>query len=296
MLRRVRKFWSKYGTGYLFVFPALLFYLVFMVYSFFYSSYLSLTEWNGADPVKKFIGFGNYVKMSQDYRFWLCLKHNIQWTIVGAILPISFGLFLAMLLWSRPRGFMTFRSLFFLPQILGPGVRGVMFQLIYQPRTGILCQIGKALNWKALQFSLLANPHTVLWAVLFADIWSAVGFFFVILLAGLQNVDMDLLDAAKVDGANGIQRFSNVVIPQLSHVLTMVTVLALIGGLKVFGIIWAMTQGGPANRTDVLATYAYLQFSYLSEVGYAAAFAVVIAFLALGTSVVFIRARERREV
>jgi len=267
-----------------------------MVYPFIYSFYLSLTEWNGADPVKKFVGLGNYVKMAHDYRFWLALEHNVKWTIVGAVLPISCGLILALLLWSRPRGFLAFRTIYFMPQILGAGVRGIMWKLIYQPRTGMLYQIGKALNWKALQVSPLANTDIAMWAVLLPDIWSASGFFFVIMLAGLQNVDKDLMDASTVDGANSWQRFWNVVIPQLSYVLTMVTVLALIGGLKVFGIIWAMTKGGPANSTDVLATYAYVQFSYLSEVGYAAAFTMVIAFLALVTSVVFIRVRERGEV
>jgi ABC-type sugar transport system permease subunit len=128
-----------------------------------------------------------------------------------------------------------------------------------------------------------------------AAVWGAIGFFFVILLAGLQNVDMDLMDAALVDGANSWQRFWNVVIPQLSHVLTMVTSLALIGGIKTFGLIWAITQGGPGNATEMIATYAYTEFSRHNEVGYSCALTMLMAAIAFGFTIIFIRLRERGE-
>ncbi len=295
-LRNVRKFLRKYSVGYVFVLPALVLYVVFVIYPFVNSFYLSLTDWNGADPVKNFVGLANYERIIGDDIFWLTLRHNAQWMIVGTIIPIALGLFLAMLVWSRPRGFMAFRTIYFLPQVLGAGILGVMWKLVYQPRRGVLHQVGEALNWELLQFSPLADFHAALWAVQLAAIWASIGFFFVIMLAGLQNVDMDLVDAARVDGANAWQRFRHVVIPQLSHVITMVTVLALIGGLKVFGIIWAITQGGPAHGTEVIATYAYEYFSALGEVSYSAALTMVMAALALIITIVFVRIRERGEV
>lgn len=292
----LREFWSKYGAGYLFILPALLLYLVFIIYPFINSFYLSLTRWNGAAPVKEFVGLQNYITLIQDKLFWLSLSHNFVWMTVGTFVPIAIGLFLAVLLWSRPHGFLVFRTVYFLPQILGDGILGIMWVLIYQPRRGILYQIGQAMGWEAFRLSPLADYHLALWAVLIAGIWASIGFFFVIMLAGLQNVDMDLIDAARVDGANAWQRFWYVVIPQLSHVLTMVTVLALIGGLRVFGIVWTITQGGPANGTEVIATYAYTRFTLQSQVGYAAALTMVMALLALLTTVLFIRLRERNEV
>ncbi len=294
-LRSARKFWSRYGVGYLFVLPALVLYLIFVAYPFASSFYLSLTDWNGADPVKNFVGLANYARILRDDVFWLSLQHNAIWMTVGTAVPIALGLFLAILIWSRPRGFIAFRTIYFLPQVLGAGILGVMWKLVYQPRRGILHQLGTSLDWDFLKLSPLADFHLALWAVLVAEIWASTGFFFVIMLAGLQNVDMDLIDAATVDGANAWQRFRHVVIPQLSHVITMVTVLALIGGLKVFGIIWAMTQGGPANGTEVIATYAYEWFSALGQVSYSAALTMVMAALALIITVVFIRVRERGE-
>jgi len=293
--RKLRKFWASYGVGYLFVLPAFTLLVVFMVYPFFVSLYYSLMKWDGIRPEKTFIGFQNYTNLLQDDIFWQAIKHNGIWMLVGSGGSISLGLFLAILIWSRPRGFLFFRTVFFLPQVLGAGILGVLWNIIYQPRKGLLFLIGDAMNWEALKYSPLASYDLALWAVLIAAIWASVGFYFVIFVAGLQNVNMELIDAAQVDGANSVQRFFHVIIPQLSHVLTLVIVLAMIGSIKVFGLVWAMTQGGPANGSETLATYAYRQFSILSEVGYSSSITMVLALLALTVTLILLRVRERSE-
>ena len=290
------KSWSKFGIGYLFVLPAVVLYLLFVMYPFFASLYFSLTKWNGVDPVKIFVGLANYDRLLQDKVVWIGLQHNLMWMAVGSFVPISLGLFLAMLVWSRPRGFLFFRTVYFMPQVLGTGILGILWSMVYQPRLGLLYEIGDRLGIEFLKFSPLADTRTALWAVLAAAIWAGVGFHFVIMMAGLQGVNMELLDAAEVDGANGMQRFFYVVFPQLSHQVTMVTVLAMIGGLKAFGLIWALTQGGPGHGTETIATRAYVHFLKLSEVGYSAAITMVMAFLALAMTFVFMRIRERGEV
>jgi ABC-type sugar transport system permease subunit len=292
--RRVQRFFSKYGMGYLFIAPALILFVMFMVYPFISSFYLSLTAWNGADAVKVFIGLENYVNLSRDKVFWISLSHNLFWMVFGTIVPISLGLGLAMLIWNRPKGFLLYRTVFFLPQILGEGILAVIWKMIYQPRRGVLYVIGKQFDIGWMTFSPLAGTNTAQWALFAAAVWASAGFYFVILLAGLQNVEKDLLDSAKVDGANGFQRFIHVVLPQISHVMTLVTVLALIGGIKIFGIVSAITNGGPGTSTEVIATYAYKQFSQLSNVGYSASLTMIMAMLALVVTVAFIRLRERR--
>jgi ABC-type sugar transport system permease subunit len=134
-----------------------------------------------------------------------------------------------------------------------------------------------------------------LYAVLAAAIWAEIGFVFVIFLAGLQNVSRDLLEAALIDGANAWQQFWNVTIPQLANVLTTVTVLLLIGGFSVFDIVFIMTGGGPANSTELIATYTYKQAFTQNQVGYAAALSLVLTAISLIASVIFIRVRERGE-
>ena len=285
---------AQFATGYLFVLPALTLYLLFVFYPFVRSFFLSLTDWNGADATKTFVGFDNYVKLFSDRVFWLSLQHNLLWMVVVTIGSISVGLFLAILLWQKPFGFLFFRTVFFLPQILGDAILAIIWRLIFQPRRGVLFELAKALEIDWLRASPLADPQKAIWAVMIACIWASVGFYFVIFLAGLQNVDRDLIDAAEIDGANPTQSFYHIIVPQLSHVLTLVTVLALIAGIKQFGIIWAMTQGGPANGTEVIATYAYRKFSSLSQVGSSAALTMVMAFLALTITILFIRLREGR--
>jgi len=293
--RKMRRFAAKYGIGYLFIAPALILFIMFMVYPFISSFYLSLTTWNGADPVKLFVGLQNYIDITKDRVFWISLSHNAFWMVFGTVVPIALGLSLALLIWNRPKGFLFYRTSFFLPQILGEGILAVIWKLIYQPRRGVLYVIGKQFNIEWMLFSPLAGYQSAQWALFAAAVWASAGFYFVILLAGLQNVEKDLLDSAKVDGANGFQRFIHVVLPQISHVMTLVTVLAMIGGIKIFGIVSAMTNGGPGTATEVIATYAYKQFSQLNNVGYSAALTMVMAFLALVVTVVFIRLRERRE-
>jgi ABC-type sugar transport system permease subunit len=270
-------------------------YLLFYLYPFANSFFLSLTNWNGADPVKEYVGLANYGAMLKDKVFWESLSHNLVWMAGMSTIPIFIGLVLAVLLWKRPPGFTLFRTFYFMPQVLGASVIGIIWKWIYMSRKGILAQLGDRTGLEFLKHGWLGDTNTALPAVLLANIWAGIGFFFVIMLAGLQNVDKDLIDAAQVDGANAIQRFRHIVIPQLSNVITMVTVLALIGGLNVFDIVWSMTEGGPANATELIGTYTYTKAFLENNVGYASALTMVMTLLALVTTVVFIRLRESRE-
>jgi ABC-type sugar transport system permease subunit len=290
-----RKFWTKYGMGYLFVLPALLLFFVFVISTFVNSVYYSLTDWNGASPVKVFVGLGNYAKLLQDDIFWLCLQHNAIWMVVGTIVPIFLGLFLAVLIWRRPRGFIFFRTVFFLPQVLGAGILGILWVMILRYPNGLIPTIGATFNIDFLTYGVLGSFTGALCALLGASIWSSVGFFFVIMVAALQNVNMELIDAAQVDGANSVQSFIYVLVPQLTHTITLVTVLAVIGGLNTFGLIYAVTQGGPANGTQVIATYAFRTFAVLSRVGYSATITTVMSIIAISITVVFINIRERQQ-
>jgi ABC-type sugar transport system permease subunit len=290
-----RRSWRRYRAGILFVLPALILYLIFMVYPFFRSIYFSFTSWNGVTAVKEWVGLANYRALIVDDRFWLSLKNTVIWVIVGTISPIVVGMLLAVLLWSRPKGFTLFRTTFFMPQVLSTVVIGIVWNWIYNPIFGILNESLDAIGLKNISRGWLGDPDVALYAVLVAAIWATIGFVFVIFLAGLQNVSKDLLEAATVDGANVWQRFWNVTVPQMASVLNVVIALLLIGGFSVFDIVFVMTGGGPANATEVLATYTYKEAFTQNNVGYASALAVVITVISLIASVTFIRLRERQE-
>jgi ABC-type sugar transport system permease subunit len=279
----------------LFVLPALLLYLVFMVWPFLQSFWFAATDWNGATATKTFVGLANFAELARDELFRLALRNNLIWVIIGTISPLVIGMFLALLLWRQPKGFTFFRTVFFLPHILLTVVIGIIWSWIYNPIFGILNTWLDGIGLEDVSRGWLGDPSTALYAVLVAAIWAEVGFVFVILLAGLQNVSRDLLEAATIDGANAWQRFWDVTLPQLANVLNVVVALLLIGGFNVFDIIFVMTQGGPANATQTMATMTYDQAFTLNRVGYGSAISLVMTAISLIASVVFLKLRERGE-
>jgi ABC-type sugar transport system permease subunit len=286
--------WRRYGAGYLFLLPALLLYVVFMVYPFVQSIYLSLTDWNGATPTKDFVGLENYDRLFGEELLWKSLWHNVIWVTIGTLGPMALGLALAMLLWKRPKGFTLFRTAFFMPQVLSPVVIAIIFNWIYNPLFGLLNKGLDRVGLESWSRGWLGDPDTALFAVLGASIWAETGFVFVVFLAGLQTVSRDLIEAATIDGANAWQRFWNVTVPQLANVVNVVAALLLIAGFSAFDMIFVMTGGGPNNATELIATYTYSAFIQ-SQVGYAAALSLVLTVISLVVSVVFIKLRERGE-
>ena len=287
--------WGRSRAAFLFVLPALVLYLLFMVWPFIQSIWFAMTDWNGATATKNFVGLANFAELLRDDLFRLALRNNLVWVVVGTVSPLVIGLALAMLLWNRPKGFTLFRTVFFLPHILLTVVIGIIWGWIYNPIFGILNKGLDSIGLEDISRGWLGDPNMALYAVLIAAIWAEVGFVFVILLAGLQNVSRDLLEAATIDGANAWHRFKDVTVPQLANVLNVVTALLLIGGFNVFDIIFVMTSGGPANATQTMATMTYDQAFTLNRVGYGAAISLVMTAISLVASVVFLKLRERGE-
>src|SRR5215218_8131494 len=133
----VARHWVRYRAGYLFVLPAFVLYAIFMVYPFGQSVYISLTDWNGATATKGFVGLANYRRLFGEDLLWQSLWHNVIWVSLGTAVPMAVGLFLAMLLSRKPRGFTLFRTVYFMPQVLSPVVIAIIFNWIYNPLFGI---------------------------------------------------------------------------------------------------------------------------------------------------------------
>lgn len=284
---------QRYIFGYLLLVVPFALYAYFVLVPLVRTAYFSLTSWNGATPELPFIGFGNFVRMATDPLFWGAFWHTAIWVALGTVVELALALGLAMLVWNRPRGFMTFRTIFFMPLVLPAVVVGIVWIWIYSPLFGILNRFLTTIGLPHLALGWLGDPNVALYAVLAASIWSHVGLSFVIFVAALQNVDNDLLDAAKIDGANAWERFRYVVVPQLSNAITLVTVLLLVHGLQGFDLIWVMTHGGPNDSTQLLATYAYQKAFVENEAGYGSAISLVLAALALFVSIATVNVRER---
>jgi raffinose/stachyose/melibiose transport system permease protein len=287
---------DKNKTGYLFILPALVMYAIFFIKPFITSIFYSLTSWNGYDPVKKFVGLQNYVHLFHDQMVWLSLSHNLIWIVIGTFAPIIIGLPLAVLLTQIKRGRLIFQTAYFLPYVLSGVLIGVIWGWIYNPVFGLLNYLLKSIGLGALARGWLGDPKLALYAVLVAAVWGYFGFCVVIFMAGLQNINTDLVEAAKIDGANAVQQFFYVIIPQLRNVLNMVIVYNLIGGFSVFDIVRIMTVGGPANHTETIATYTFNMSFTQNNIGYGTTLSMVMTVLSLIASYFYLSLRDKQEI
>lgn len=266
----------------LFLAPAVLIYVVFMVLPFLNTLYLSLTDWNGFEPVPQFVGLQNYVELFGDEEFWRALRNNAIWAVVGTSAPILLAVPIAVALWSGTRYMTFFRTIYFIPHILPVVVIAIVWAWIYHPIYGLPVLKG-----------ILGSKDTALFGILIPAIWGTYGFVIVVLLAGLQSVNMDLIDASKVDGANAFQRTRHVILPQIAPIMTTITTITLIGAFSVFDIVFIMTSGGPGGATTVLAVQTFSSGFRENRQGYGSAISMVITVISLVLTVLVVKFRER---
>jgi raffinose/stachyose/melibiose transport system permease protein len=279
--------------GVLLVAPLLAMVAVFLLLPLANAVYYVFVDFNGITPNPPWVGLSNFTELAQDPDVWAAFRHSVIWIIVGTIAPLVLGLGLALLVWTVRAGSVWYRLAFFVPFVLPQVTVGVVWGWIYEPSSGWLNRALEAVGLDAFTTGWLGNPDTALYAVLAAAIWSIVGFVFVIFLSALRNVDVDLVDASRLDGANGLQRLRYIILPQIMPVFLMVTTVTLLGGFAVFDIVFVMTGGGPAGATDVLGTEAYSQAFQLNRISYGTTLALVVTLMAIPFAIALNRLQRR---
>ncbi len=279
--------------GILLTLPVAALVLVFFLFPMVSALYFSVVDFDGIDPSPEFIGLANFVEMFTDPETWHALGNNFIWIIVGTAVPMVIGLLVSVLIWTARRGASAYRLAFFLPYVL-PGVAiGIVWIWIYDPLNGWLNTSLEAIGLGNLTRGWLGDPDLALYAVLATAIWAYSGFVIIIFLSALRNVDIELVDASRIDGANSSQRLWFILLPQIMPVFLMVLTLTLVGGFSVFDIIFIMTGGGPADATNVLGTYSYTQAFQLSRIGYGTTLALLITVLSIPFAVAINRLQRR---
>lgn len=279
--------------GVLMVAPAAVLVVLFFVFPMLNAVYFSVVAFDGLTPNPPFVGLDNFARLFADPAVANGLGHNLLWVLIGTVSPIVLGFVLALLSWSVGRVGVLYRIAFFLPHLI-PGVAiAIVWGWIYDPLSGWLNQLLRTVGLESLATGWLGDPRVALFAVLATAIWAHYGFVYVIFLAALRNVDVELLDAARIDGANAGQRAWFIVLPQILPVFLMVTTITLVGGFSVFDIVFVMTGGGPAGATDVLGTLAYTNAFELANVGYGTAIALSITVLSIPFVIVLNRVQRR---
>ena len=260
-----------------------------------FSAYLSLFRWDGVAPKKVFVGFQNYVTLlTHNDVFWIALKNNAIWLVAALLVPTSIGLALALALNSRFRGSHIFRSIFYFPAVLSLAVVGLIWTWIYHPDLGLANQVLDALGLRGLKRNWLSDPNIAIYPIILAATWNAVGLPMLLFLAGLQTIPPEMHEAAKVEGAGPIRRFLYVTFPLLRETTLIVLAITSINALKAYDIVYAMTNGGPANRTQLLSTWMYFLTYNYNEVGLGTAIAVVLFSLTLIFAIPYIRLMTRK--
>lgn len=281
--RRVRVPGSRLASALPYLLPALLLYGIFLVYPMLDSVRLSFVTWSGfrtEEPV--FVGLQNYVRLfTTDPVFWTALKNSVLWVVLSLLIPTVIALLLAMGLNQEIAGRNLLRAVFYIPAVFASITVAAMWRWIYNPTLGFVNQMLTGLGLEQFTQSWLGDPRFALASIFVANVWQAVGFSMVLFLAGLQGVPAELMDAAKVDGANAWQRFRAVTVPALRPTTVVVVILTIINSLKVFDLVVGMTGGGPAQSTQVLALWTYTQSFTNNQFGMGGAVATVLLAVTL---------------
>jgi raffinose/stachyose/melibiose transport system permease protein len=277
-----RRSWRRHAAGYAFAGPALAILAAFLVYPIGYSAWLSFHEWDGYTPSwGPFVGLENYRALIADEVFWRATLNSVVFVAVRTPLEVGLGFLLALLLNRRLAARSLLRTLFFVPVVMSLIVVTLIFQRLFEPNTGLLNTFLRAVGLGAWAHPWLGDPATALGAVIAVSVWKNVGFSLVILLAGLQSLPQDVVEAARVDGANAWHLTWRVITPLMRPILALTALLSIIGGLKVFDLVFIMTRGGPTYSTEVLATMLYREAFELNHMGIASAVAVILVALVL---------------
>lgn len=278
----------------LFVAPPLALYLFFAILPTLNVVQYSFFDWDGINPVKTFIGIGNYVRLFADPIFWEAFRNTFWWSFVIVLINVGLGLIIAGMLARVTRGRTILQTAIMVPIVLAPVTVAIIWRWMLQPN-GAINEMLRQIGLGILAHPWLGAPHLVLTALAVAHSWSTIGLSVLIFMAGLQSVDEDLYDAAKVDGANPIQSFRFITLPALRPVTAVVFVLTLTGAFKAFDLIWATTQGGPIRSSEILATYMYKRGALENQYGYGSAIGVALLVIVTAAMAVFVYLQDRKE-
>ncbi|MCQ2788988.1 MAG: sugar ABC transporter permease [bacterium] len=263
---------NKSLMGFVFILPAFLGTIVFILIPVLCSFGLSFVEWDLINS-PKLVWFDNYIELFQSPLFFKILLNTFVYAISTSILAVIIPLVLACVLNSKIRGSNFFKVSFFLPFVTPMIVIAFIWQWIFDPNIGIMNYVFHLnINW--LYDSKFAMP-----AVIIVSVWKLIGYNMIIFLAGLSSINQSLFEAAKIDGASKFDTFKFVTVPLLSPTIFFVVIITCISSFQVFDLIYMMTQGGPLDSTNVLVYAVYQNAFEFFKVGYASAVAYVLFFI-----------------
>ena len=275
-----------------FLLPALLLIVIFMIYPVIDTFVTSTYKWNGISADKIFVGFDNWKTLFKDTNFWNSFIHNVIVMIFSILLQIPLGLLLATFLDAGGRKFNFFKIVWFLPYLMSSVAIAFLFNYILATNGGLFSSIATLFSGHKVNVDLLGKSPSALFSVIGVMAWQFTPFYMVYFIAGYGNIDTSLYEAAVIDGATRRQYLFKIASPLLGPIFKTACTMSLIGSLKYFDMVWNMTQGGPAGGTELMATYMYKLSFQQFNMGYgscvAAGMFILITLIALLFQKVFV--------
>ncbi|GKU81869.1 carbohydrate ABC transporter permease [Niallia sp. NCCP-28] len=256
----------------LYVLPSLLLILVLIYIPIVLTGYYGLMDWDGIGQMK-FIGLENYIHLLKDKMFWSSTYHSILLALFSTISLIAY-LIISIILASKIKGANLLRKIYLIPMLLSSVAIAQLWLKIFDPTNGMLNKLLEMFGVENTPL-WLADPKLVLFAIFIPIVWQYAGFYIIIYYAALKNVPEEIIEAAKIDGANSAQIAYKIKLPLISGVIKVTIVLAIVGSLKYFDLIYVMTGGGPNGSSEVIASLMYREafksynFGYGSAIGFA---------------------------
>jgi len=272
----------------LFLLPALLLFVSFVIYPIFRSLYFSTFKWTGLGAATTNIGLGNYAKIIKDTVFLGAVKNVIIIIVLSLIIQLPLAMMLSVMVGKDLPGRSIFRTIFFLPYVLSEVNAAIMWTLLYNanPERGLLNSIvvnvfhQQAVGW-------LSDPKVVMISIFITLTWKYFGFHMLLFLTGLQNIPTEIEEAARMDGANSFENFFFITLPLMGGTIRTSVYMSVLGSIQNFVIVWVMTGGGPINSSETLATYMY-RFGFVRhQLGYGSAVAIIMFILCVIFSLIY---------
>jgi raffinose/stachyose/melibiose transport system permease protein len=271
----------------LFLIPAIVLIIVYMVYPIIDTFLTSRFSWNGISTEKVAIGMENWKTLFHDSKFWSAFGHNVIVMVFSILLQIPIGMLLATFLDAGGRKLNFFKIIWFLPYLMSSVAIAFLFTYILATNGGLFSTIATLLSGKRTAVDLLGKSPQALYAVIGVMAWQFTPFYMVYFIAGYSNIPTSLYEAAVIDGANRRQYLFKIAIPMLGPIFKTACTMSMIGSLKYFDMIWNMTQGGPAGGTELMATYMYKLSFQQWKMGYGSAVAAGMFILITAIALLF---------
>ncbi|BFT74854.1 sugar ABC transporter permease [Paenibacillus sp. PFR10] len=247
--------WAETLLGYIFLFPSLLLFGVFLFYPLIQTFYLSMHETDPRGRVASFVGFDNFTAIFTSEKFYKSLEVTGLFTILTVPTSIALALLLAALTHNQLKGMRFFQFIFSLPVVLSVGTSSVIWMMLFHPSVGMLNYLLQLVGLEPVAW--LTDPRWALLSVSLMTVWMNLGFNYIVLFSGLQGIPDEIYDSAKIDGSGPVRTFVQIILPLLSPTVFFVTIVSIIGAFQSFGQIHILTKGGPINSTDVLVYNLY---------------------------------------